>query len=105
MKMSYQAVRNQMIPEIKKLNESIEKLQKSIEGTDTCMLDIYESEEKLEDRINLLEEEIFAVKAENVDIREHLRCVTKELNTIAHLVNEKYDFHVILTNEIGEPQR
>ena len=104
--MAYQAVRNQMIPEIKKLNESIEKLQASIEGTDTCMLDIYESEEKLEDRINLLEEELFAVKAENVDIREHLRCVTKELNTIAHLVNEKYGFNVITTtNEIDEPQR
>ena len=104
--MAYQAVRNQMIPEIKKLNESIEKLQKSIEGTDTCMLDIYELQEKLEDRINELEEEVTALKAENVDIRDHLRCAIKELNGIACFVNEKHGFNVISeTKEIDEPQR
>ena len=102
--MAYQAVRNQMIPEIKKLNESIEKLQESIEGTDTCMLDIYELEEKLDDRINTLEEEVTALKVENVDIRDHLRCAIKELNTIAHLVNEKHGFNVVYkTKEIDEP--
>ena len=104
--MAYQAVRNQMMPEIKKLNESIEKLQESIEGTDTCMLDIYELQEKLEDRINELEEEVTALKVEKVDIRDHLRCAIKELNAIAYFVNEKHGFNVISeTKEIDEPQR
>ena len=104
--MAYQAVRNQMMPEIKKLNESIEKLQESIEGTDTCMLDIYVLEEKLDDRINTQEEEVTALKSENVDIRDHLRYITKELNAIAHFVNEKHGFKVISeTKEIDEPRR
>ena len=104
--MAYQAVRNQMMPEIKKLNESIEKLQESIEGTDACMLDIYELEEKLDDRINTLEEEVTALKSENVDIRDHLRCAIKELNAITYFVNEKHCFNVISeTKEIDEPNR
>ena len=104
MKMAYQAVRNQMVPEIKKLNENIEKLQTSIERIDTFIFDIYETEEKLDDRINTLEEEVTAVKVENVDIRDHLRCAIKELNAIAHFVNEKHGFNVISeTKEIDEP--
>ena len=103
--MAYQAVRNQMMPEIKKLNESIEKLQESIEGTDACMLDIYELKEKLAGRINELVEEVTALKSENVDIRDHLRYITKELNAIAHFVNEKHGFKVISeTKEIDEPR-
>ena len=103
MKMAYQAVRNQMIPEIKKLNENIEKLQASIERIDTFIFDIYETEEKLEDRINQLEEEVTAVKVQYVDIRTHLRGAIKQLNEIAYFVNEKHGFEVILeTKEIDE---
>ena len=46
MKMAYQAVRNQMVPEIKKLNENIEKLQASIERIDTFIFDIYMKRKK-----------------------------------------------------------
>ena len=49
--MSYRAVRNQMVPEITKINDHIEKLEESIAGTDDCVVDIYNLEEKLVDWI------------------------------------------------------
>ena len=54
--MAYQAVRNQIAPEIKKINDHIEKLEESIASTDECVVDIYGLEEKLEDKFECLEE-------------------------------------------------
>ena len=89
---------------VERINADLAKLQNSIEGTDTCMVDIYEGQEKLEDRINELEEEVTAVKVQYVDIRTHLRGAIKQLNEIAYFVNEKHGFEVISeTKEIDEP--
>ena len=50
--MSYHALRNQIVPEITKINEHVEKLEESLAGTDDCVVDIYSLEEKLEDRLD-----------------------------------------------------
>ena len=98
--MSYHAVRNQIIPEIKKLNDHIEKLEESIAGTDDCVVDIYNLEEKLDDRLGRLGEELMAVKAENVELKNHLNSTIKELNAITELLNNKYGDLIETTYEL-----
>ena len=103
-KMAFQAVTNRWVPEIKRLNDQLEKVQDSLAGTDDCVVDIFILEEKLEDRMGILEEELNAVKTENVEIRNHFNSMIKELNAITALVNEKLGHNVIeQTFEVDPP--
>ena len=64
--MAFQAVqhaRRQWAPELQQLNDHIEKLERSLAGTDDCVLDIYSLEERHGNRIDALEEELGSVKA------------------------------------------
>ena len=103
LRMSYQTVTNRWVPEIKRLNDQLEKLQDSLAGTDDCVVDIYSLEEKLEDKLELLEEELTAVKAQNVELRNHLNSTIKELNAIAGFLNDKYGDLIEQTYEIDSP--
>ena len=90
--MTFQAVqnvRNRWVPELKKLSDNVEKLEASLTGTDECVVDIYELEEKHDDRITTLEEEVSGLKAENVEMRNHFNSMIKQLNDITAYVNEK----------------
>ena len=98
--MSYQTVTNQWVPEIKRLNDQLKKLEDSLAGTDDCVMDIYDLEEKLEDKLELLKEELTAVKAQNVEMRNHLNSTIKELNAIAGFLNDKYGDLIEQTYEI-----
>ena len=103
-KMAFQAVTNWWVPEIKRLNDQLEKVQDSLAGTDDCVVDIFILEEKLEDRMGILEEELNAIKTENVEIRNHFNSMIKELNAITALVNEKLGHNVIeQTFEVDPP--
>ena len=91
-RMTFQAVqnvRNRWVPELKKLSDNVEKLEASLTGTDECVVDIYELEEKHDDRITTLEEEVSGLKAENVEMRNHFNSMIKQLNDITAYVNEK----------------
>ena len=77
-----QRVRNGWAPEIKRLNDNLEKLEASLTGTDECVLDIYSLEETLQDKINILDAELTTVKADITDLKDHLTSVIKELNVI-----------------------
>ena len=105
--MTFQAVRNvrnRWTPELKRLSDNIEKLEESLAGTDDCVVDIFSLEEKLEDRMIILEEELNAVKAENVEMRNHFNSMIKELNAITTFVNEKHGHKIIeQTFEIDPP--
>ena len=105
--MAYQATRNQWVPEIKKLSDQLEKLEDSMAGTDECVVDIYSLEEKLDDRVVGLEykvvdleEELTAVKAENIELKNHLNSIIKELNGITALLNEKHGDLIEKTYEL-----
>ena len=116
--MAYHAVRNQTVPEItkintelEKINEKLEKLDESITVTDECVVDIFGLEERLEDRFDRLEkefqvkaeqleEELMAVKAENVELKNHLNSAIKELNAITELLNDKYGDLIETTYEL-----
>ena len=97
-RMTFQAVqnvRNRWVPELKKLSDNVEKLEASLTGTDECVVDIYELEEKHDDRITTLEEEVSGLKAENVEMRSHFNAMIKQLNDITTFVNEKHRHRII----------
>ena len=97
-RMTFQAVqnvRNRWVPELKKLNDNVEKLEASLTGTDECVVDIYELEEKHDDRITTLEEEVSGLKGENVEMRSHFNAMIKQLNDITAFVNEKHGHRII----------
>ena len=77
-----QTIRNGWAPEIKRLNDNLEKLEASLSGTDECVLDIYSLEETLQDKIQLLEGELTTIKADIADLKDHLTSVIKELDVI-----------------------
>ena len=77
-----QNIRNGWGPEIKRLNDNLEKLEASLTGTDECVLDIYSLEETLQDKITILDAELTTVKADIADLKDHLTSVIKELNVI-----------------------
>ena len=58
------------------------KLEESLAGTDDCVVDIFSLEEKLEDRMTVLEEKLTSAKADITDLKDHLNSVIKELNVI-----------------------
>ena len=62
-----QRVRNGWAPEIKRLNDNLEKLEESLTGTDECVLDIYSLEETLQDKITILAAELTSVKTDIAD--------------------------------------
>ena len=73
----------------------MEKLEASLTGTDECVVDIYELEEKHDDRITTLEEEVIGLKAENVEMSNHFNSMIKQLNGITALVNEKHGHKIV----------
>ena len=77
-----QTIRNGWAPEIKRLNDNLEKLKASLSGTDECVLDIYSLEETLQDKIHLLDAELSTIKADIADLKDHLTSVIKELDVI-----------------------
>ena len=77
-----QTIRNGWAPEIKRLNDNLEKLEASLSGTDECVLDIYSLEETLQDKIQLLEGKLSTIKADITDLKDHLTSVIKELDVI-----------------------
>ena len=97
-RMTFQAVqnvRNRWVPELKKLSDNVDKLEASLTGTDECVVDIYELEEKHDDRITTLEEEMCGLKAENVEMRSHFNAMIKQLNDITTFLNEKHGHRII----------
>ena len=119
LRMSYQTVANRWIPEVKKLNDQLEKLQDSLAGTDDCVVDIYSLEERLEEKVELLEEELArvkaqsledkvekleeeleSVKAQNAELRNHLNPIIKELNAVVEFLNNNIGDLVEHTYEI-----
>ena len=82
--MSYQAVTNRWVPEIKRLNDQLEKLQDSLAGTDDCVIDIFNLEEKLENKMTYMEEDLASVKECSTDLKDHLNTIIKELYTITN---------------------
>ena len=90
-----QTIRNGWAPEIKRLNDNLEKLEASLSGTDECVLDIYSLEETLQDKIHLLDVELSTIKTDIADLKDHLTSVTKELDVVTAFMNQKHGYRII----------
>ena len=66
------------MPEIKQLNDEVKKLEDSLAGTDDCVVDIFNLEGKLEDKIVYLEEDLASAKADIGALKDHLNSIVKE---------------------------
>ena len=79
-----QHARRQWAPELQQLNDHIEKLERSLAGTDECVLDIFDLEERHGNRIDGLEEELASVKTclialkKEFDVHKNARCPMPE---------------------------
>ena len=76
LRMAFQAIRNARNawePELKKLHDNLIKIDDSLAGTDDCVVDIFSLEEKHENRIKALEEELTSTKAFITDL-ENRKC-------------------------------
>ena len=87
LRMAFHAVQNarrQWAPELQQLSDHIEKLERSLAGTDDCVLDIYSLEERHGNRMDVLEEELASVKAclialkKEFDAHKNARCPMPE---------------------------
>ena len=79
-----QHAKRQWAPELQQLSDHIEKLERSLAGTDDCVLDIYSLEERHGNRIDGLTGELKAIKADLADLKDHLASVIKELDVITN---------------------
>ena len=86
-RMAFHAVRNarrQWAPELQQLSDHIEKLEQSLAGTDDCVLDIFDLEERHGNRMDVLEKELASVKAclialrKEFDAHKNARCPIPE---------------------------
>ena len=91
-----QHARRQWAPELQQLNDHIEKLERSLAGTDDCVLDIYSLEERHGNRIDALEEELKAIKAclialtKEFDAHKNARCpMPKEIKDYFKTIMER----------------
>ena len=79
-----QHARRQWAPELQQLNDHVEKLERSLAGTDDCVLDIFNLEERHGNRIDALEEELKAIKTclialtKEFDAHKNARCPMPE---------------------------
>ena len=79
----------QINEELRCLNHKHEDLQISIAETDNVTREISRIEEKLEDRVTTLEEEVLQLRAQNNMLRDYLNLAIKELNAVIDLLNIK----------------
>ena len=62
--------------------------------------------EGIEKKLDLLEDELYELKAENIEMRNHFNSMIKELNGIVSFVNEKHGCDIIdKTFEIESPPK
>ena len=82
-KMTFQAVQNvwnRWGQELKQLSDHIEKIEDSLAGTDDCVVDIFNLEQKHDDRIIALENELSSVKASVGALENHLNSEIKKMS-------------------------
>ena len=78
------------VRELKVRMENVELSNVSLNGDD---------EEKIEDRLELLEERVAVLKVQNIELRDHLNSVVDMVNSITQLLNK-----AVSNKELTPPQ-
>ena len=77
--------------ELQKLNQEYNELKTIVQNEQSISREVIFTEEKLDDRIYALEEEVKCLRAENNEVREKLNRVTEELNNVIDFFNSRYN--------------
>ena len=114
-KMAFHAVqhaRRQWAPELQQLNDHIEKLERSLAGTDDCVLDIYSLEERHGNKIDALEEELKAIKAclialtKEFDAHKNAKCpMPEEIKDYFKTIMDRDETDVVPTPPPNSPTK
>ena len=76
------------------LNAQYNGLKTDMKNTRGVCTEMDSVNEKLEDRIFVLEEEVEELKTENNELRIYLNKVTEELNAVITLLNARYTVNI-----------
>ena len=53
--------------------------------------ELIDANEKLTDRVNVLEDKVKGIQKENNDLRAYVNVITTELNNVIELLNQRYN--------------
>ena len=84
----------QINAELQRLDEQYSALQTNMKNTNSVCEELIDSEERLENRVVVLEEEILAIRAENNELRTYVNTIVQELNAVVTLLNTRYDVNI-----------
>ena len=74
---------------LQKLDDKCEDLQISMDESDHVIKEVIDIEEKLDDRVALLEQQVVDLKVYNNELRKHLNLTIEELNAVIYMLNPK----------------
>ena len=107
-----QHARRQWAPELQQLNDHIEKLERSLAGTDDCVLDIYSLEERHGNKIDALEEELKAIKTclialtKEFDAHKNAKCpMPEEIKDYFKTIIDRDETDVVPTPPPNSPTK
>ena len=80
--MSARATLNKLEPQINVLSDTLQDVKISLRGTDACVQDVVDAQERLQDRLDFVEEEMMSLKVQRADLIEHLNTAIKRINDI-----------------------
>ena len=66
-------------------------METTIRDTGSVCEEIVAVEEKLEDRMVVLEEEVESLKTQNIELRTCVNTIIEELNAVTTLLNTRYN--------------
>ena len=74
--------RNNLELDVRRIKEKLQEVEENINGNDSALLELLSDQEKLEDRLLVVEEENQSLKIQNVELTNHLNTVIKEVNNV-----------------------
>ena len=91
-------------PKMEVLADCIQSVEESIRGTDACLQSYVDEQENLQDRVDVLaenlekvrqdnlelEEEIVGLKAQKIDLVNHLNTAIKRINNIHQWIKDNF---------------
>ena len=99
--MAARSILNKLEPKIESISDRVLGLEQSLDGTDRRVEDVYQVQESIQDRLDVAEEEVTSLKAQNIDLTKHLNTVIKELNNMKAWLKRHYDQNIDVDNNIA----
>ena len=83
---------NKINHEMSKMKHVLRRLVQDVKTNFFSINNIESENEKIDDRITVLEEEVTDLRAQNMALREHLNSAVKVINDITEIVNISNEF-------------